>query len=107
MIKGKWVIIGVLGVALAMGFASWPLMKIRRKNELHRTKEILRGVDIMCRQYQAEHRKPPQSLNDLRMYGAATIVDGWQRPVQFRAKEGGWELWSLGPNPDDPSDDIR
>lgn len=108
MIKGKWVIMAVLAVAVLMSLASLPLLKLRRKDEVHKTTSLLRGLDLMCRQYQVEFRTPPASLDVLQRYGSLRILDAWQRPVQFRLREGSppWELRSLGPNPDDPADDL-
>ncbi len=108
MNKGRWAIVVVLLVAVGMGIATWPLLKIRRKDEVHRTRQVLRSLDLQCRQYYGEYRKPPASLEALRVYGSMPLIDAWQRPIQFRLKEGpaSWEIWSLGANPDDASDDI-
>ena len=109
MIKGKWVIIAILGVALIMGIATWPLLRIRRETEVKRTKRILENLDGLCRQFEGEKRRPPMNLDDLKL-SPEFLLDAWRRPVQFRQpglrNPTAWDLWSLGPLESDPSDDI-
>jgi hypothetical protein len=107
VIKGKWIIIGVLAIAIAMGFASWPLLKLRRDGEIYRTREILRALDAHCSKYQADHRRAPENLQALRLF-PEFLLDGWRRPVQYRVRDAkSWDLWSLGPDGKPGADDIN
>jgi len=109
VIKGKWVIIAILGVAVVMGMATWPLLRIRRETEVKRTLRILQNLDSLCRQYESEKRRPPSTLDALEL-SPEYLLDAWRRPVQFRQpglrNPTSWDLWSLGPLENDPSDDI-
>jgi hypothetical protein len=106
VIKGKWVIIGVLLVALAMGFASWPLMNLRRRNEIHATKGMMEVLLDRCDRYRARNGRYPESLGALDP-GVLEYRDAWQRPIQYELSAGKPRLRSLGPNPNDASDDLH
>ncbi len=111
MNKGRWAIVIVVLVALGMSVATWPLLRLRRKNELHRSQFTLENLDSLCRQYSSEHRALPPDLKSLGQR-PEELLDAWGRPYQYRIDdpkkiwERGYTIWSLGPNPDDPSDDI-
>jgi len=109
VIKGKWVIIAILGVAVVMGIATWPLLRIRRETEIKRTLRILQNLDSLCLKYEEEKRRPPSTLDALEL-SPEYLLDAWRRPVQFRQpglrNPTSWDLWSLGPLENDSSDDI-
>jgi hypothetical protein len=112
--KGRWAIVIVVLVALGMGVATWPLLRIRRKNEIHRTEAMIEGLWGACEQYRVRNGQYPPKLTDLGPVHEAPL-DAWGRPIQYSNLHFNTEagprvsisLWSLGPNPDDPSDDIH
>jgi len=107
--RGIWTVGIVVLVSLAMGIATWPLLKARKKNQEQRTWLTLRNINAMRRTMEAERRRP---LADLKELGLTPdeLRDAWGRPIQFRpsdpSNQKGSILWSLGHNPDDPSDDL-
>jgi type II secretory pathway pseudopilin PulG len=105
--RGRWVITIVLLVAVAMGIASRPLLRLRRKNEIYKAETLLQSLQGMCEQYRARNGSYPKSLEALEPQGRA-IRDSWGRLIRYEldAKSGKPRFRSLGPNPDDPSDDL-
>jgi type II secretory pathway pseudopilin PulG len=53
VIKGKWIIITVFVIAVVMGIATWPLLRIRRRHEIHKTEAILESLRSACEQYRS------------------------------------------------------
>lgn len=91
-------------VAIVMGFATWPLLKIRRQKEIRRTEVLLEMLSGDCEQYRARHGRYPAAL-------PGRPRDAWGRPIQYSRWSPGWavlryDLTSLGPDPEDPRDDI-
>lgn len=107
MTRGRWVITIVLLVAVAMGIATWPLLRLRRRNEIYKTEALLESLLGMCEQYRIRHGGYPKTLGILEPEGRE-IRDSWGHLIQYEldAKSGRPRLRSLGPNPDDPSDDL-
>lgn len=91
-------IAGIVLVAIIMGFATLPLLKIRRQRDIRRTEAILEALYGECQTYRTRHGRYPGAL-------PALSRDAWGRPIQYEARER-LSLWSLGPDPADPSDDI-
>lgn len=110
MIKGKWIIIAVLLIAVVMGIATWPLLRIRRRHEIHKTTTMLNAIQSACDQYRARHGQFPANLGFLSASAPLEFLDAWRRPIQYTCpgvrNKARFDLWSLGPNPDDPADDI-
>ena len=106
MNKGRWAIVIVVLVALGMGIATWPLLRIRRKNEIHRTQAVLEGLRSACEHYRVRHGRFPESLEALESRVPLEYLDAWRRPIRYEVDAGKPKLWSLGPNAEDPSDDI-
>ena len=109
MIKGKWVIVSVLVVAVVMSLASWPLMRLRRKNEIYKTQQTIEQLGAACRAFKATHGNFPRKLSDLDPVRGEPF-DAWGRPFDY---DPSWETgcaWpqirSLGPDKEDPSDDL-
>ena len=109
MIKGKWVIIGVLVVAVVMGLASWPLMRLRRKNEIYKTEKLIEELRGACESYKKMHGTFPKRLSDLDPVRGEPF-DAWGRPFEY---DPTWDtgfvlpqIRSLGPDKNDPSDDL-
>jgi type II secretory pathway pseudopilin PulG len=100
--------VAIAVVAIAMGFASWPLLRLRKEDQVRRARRLLRHVDSLCRQYEAEHRKPPARLDVLPSVDPLMLVDPWHRPIKFAVDPDAksWRIWSLGPLAEDPADDI-
>ena len=48
---------------------------------------------------------------DLKEYSGSTLLDPWQRPYHYRYpathSERAYDIWSLGPDPDNSRDDIK
>ena len=113
MNKGRWVTIAVVLVAAAMAVGTWPLLKLRRRHEIQKTKTILEGLYGACEQYRTRFGLYPRDLRALDSKGG-TPRDAWGRaitcehPIHDTARGDGEEilLRSLGPDPDDDSDDI-
>lgn len=109
MNKGRWAIVVVLLVAVGMGVATWPLLRIRRKNEIHKTEAILDSLAATCKQYRAQHGHYPKSLGEARDAWGRPIEVEWVNVLSTDSTAGG--LWmtlrSLGPNPKDPGDDLK
>ena len=105
MIKGKWVILAVL-----MGLATWPLLRIRRRHEIHKTEALLEGIQSACKQYRTHHGRYPESLDLLNPRAPLEVLDSWRRPIRYEVihTEGRVRarLWSLGPSEADSADDI-
>jgi len=61
---------------------------------------------------EALHSKPTEAPvpTKWRQYMTKIAKDPWQQDYQYaypgKHNTSGFDLWSLGPNPDDPSDDI-
>ena len=106
--KGFWIVAIIVLVALGMGIASWPLLRIRRKGQIEVTLRRLDRLASSCSEFSIRHRRPPTSLRELSL-NPDDLVDAWGRPFQFKLLEhrpGDCLLWSLGPNGEDSADDI-
>jgi hypothetical protein len=114
VIKGKWVILGVLAVAVLMTVAAWPLVKIRMNRDLRGTQKLVDRLNAACHAYRARHGEFPSSL-DLVTSDRREPRDAWSRPIKyaiFQQRRHGIEVEiidvrSQGPNSDDSADDIR
>ena len=109
MIKGKWVIIAVLVVAVGMGVATWPLLKMRRKREIWTTQSVIANLRASCENHQKRHGRYPENLEAFAP-DPLSCLDAWRRPIRYEAihTEGRVRarLWSLGPSEADSADDI-
>jgi type II secretory pathway pseudopilin PulG len=112
--KGTGVVLGVFIVALLMGLATWPLLKIRRQKEIRRTEALLQALKGACEQYSMSHKQYPRTLADLKLGGEP--YDAWRRPIHYAVINHGRpgiagrdyiQLWSDGPDLSTSSDDIR
>ena len=84
------------------------------------TEASVMRVDVAVTLYQLDHKgAPPASLADLSLKtenypngyldGAALPLDGWDRALVYRTVDGGYKLYSMGPNGEDDDgggDDI-
>jgi hypothetical protein len=107
--KGRWAIVIVVLVALGMGVATWPLLRIRRRNEIHKMEALLEALRSECQHYNIKYGAYPASLMSLdAMKGRQEIMDVWGRPIRYELvlPSGKPRLWSLGPDENNPSDDI-
>jgi len=97
----------ILLVAMVMAIATWPLMKLRRLREVGATEAVIIQHEANIKNYQLDHGvlDPPSMPPPLQ-----GIRDAWGRPFRYRCpgihNKHSFDLWSLGPDPDDPSDDI-
>ncbi|HTF58022.1 MAG TPA: type II secretion system protein GspG [Planctomycetota bacterium] len=86
-----------------MAGVTWPLLRLRRRNEIWRTHAILGGIEGSLEQFWIRYGTYPETLRE-------EPRDAWGRPIQYRNpgihNPKGVDLWSLGPDPDDPSDDL-
>jgi hypothetical protein len=112
VIKGKWVILGVLAVAVLMTVAAWPLVKIRMNRDLRGTQKLVNRLQAACDAYRAKHGRMPSGL-DLVTDDRSEPRDAWSRPIRYERRTGeghtpdAYHLWSTGPDVNDPADDIR
>ena len=104
MTRGRWVLVAIFVVAAAMGLASWPLLTLRRKNETHRTKVLLRQLFVACWEFRDKHRSLPRPLSLVTPSGQEPL-DAWGRPITLGPGRR-ILLRSLGPNPNDEADDL-
>ncbi|HEU4339055.1 MAG TPA: hypothetical protein VFS19_03220 [Planctomycetota bacterium] len=109
MIKGKWVILSVLAVAVLMGLASWPLLRLRRKNEIYKTKKTIEHLRAACDAYKAKHGGFPKKLADLDP-ARGEPLDAWGRSFEYDPLWDGdnivLQIRSLGSDRHDPHDDL-
>ncbi|HZL71547.1 MAG TPA: hypothetical protein VFC86_03740 [Planctomycetota bacterium] len=117
MIKGKWVIIAILGVAVVMGIATWPLLRIRRANEVHKTRTLIDLLVASCKEYELKHGHLPHTLAQLDP-ARGEPRDAWGRtfvyipfwkystPPSPEWKSAFPVIRSLGPDENDPQDDL-
>ena len=111
MIKGRWVLISIALVAVIMALSTWPLLRLRRKNEIYRVEAMLGGLKSSCEQYRSRFGAYPRELTDLAP-GLSSPLDPWGRSIRYSVTgpdEGraSIQLTSRGPNADDPADDIH
>ena len=109
--RGIWTVWIVLLVAWLLGVATIPLLRVRRNREVTRTRLLLEQVGAALEQYRLRYGELPDTLLPI-----GEVRDSWGRPIQYSTylivSSGGknvrdsGELWSLGPDPNDPSDDI-
>lgn len=107
--RGPWVIALIFLVALGMALAMGPLLKLRRARDIRTTEALIAQLEHLMKTYQLDHGDYPGP-------GVAapvqfrSVKDAWGRPLRYRSpgvkNPRGVDIWSLGPDPDDPSDDI-
>lgn len=107
--RGRWAVGIIILVALSMAIVTWPLLKVRRENEIGHVRKLVRQLAALCRQYQGEYRTPPPDLSVLSR-PPTEPRDPWGRPIRYRNpglhNPQSVDIWSLGRDPDDPYDDI-
>ena len=109
MTKGRWTIVIILVVAAVMAVSTWPLLKLRRQREILGTEALITTLERQCKDYLLDHGVYPGKVSESG-WQRNPALDAWGRAIQYRypgiRNPRGVDIWSLGPDPDDPSDDL-
>lgn len=88
------VVIVVLAVLASMVFG---LMHYVESSRINNTETRVFGVGLEVVKHASVKGFPPAKLQDLKVDGLR-LVDGWDRPLEYKVNGKEFKLWSCGPD---------
>jgi type II secretory pathway pseudopilin PulG len=103
-----------VSIGLAITITSWVRAGTRNRERAEATRAVIETVDRACRAYRDRHGSWPEELHpyDLEPFlpPRFALKDAWGRHLQYRRpgtrNPAGVDLWSEGPDPARPEDDL-
>src|SRR3990172_9843551 len=103
------VMIAITIGAMIIAGGAWAMMGYLEKAKRDSTKSSIKNIQTFLMFYQVENGEYPKTLKDLEKAGFLgknkktgqpnpLPKDGWNRPIQYRPTEDGYELESYGPD---------